>query len=473
MTVTLAHDVGGPTLPFPLPFALIGTVWVLMLTFVALAVAWKRPRFDPATPGRPLPEWVTSVVDSPAIRWAAMAFGVLFAVWVGVAAVFGPQDGLNPLRGVVFVLLWMGLVPVSLAVGPVWRAISPTRTVARLIDVARAATDRGRPRRLDYPVALGYWPAALALFTFVWLQLASPNLGTLPATKAWLLMYLVAMLVGAGVYGQLWFARADPFEVYSVVASRLSPFQRDPATGRISIGHPLDHLPSMPVRPGTLAVLAVLLGALVFDSFSALESVDNLVYDLAEPFPLDVQPVIGSLVRTAGLVLFIAVVALVFWAAARIGGGDGAQRRRLPGQLAHVLIPVIVAVAIAHTFVYLIEQGQQTIVFLADPLDRGWTLLGRNHADVNRWLSQHPDVVAPIQLACVVLGHVVAVVAAHDRVLRLVPKHRRSTAGLGLRVRSGVPDVRSLASPAASESYLRMSTTAYPSWSPVVTVSVL
>ena len=69
--------------------------------------------------------------------------------------------------------------------------------------------------------------------------------------------------------GTRWSARADPFEVYGVVASRLSPLRRN-RDGRIAIGNPFDHLPSMPVRPGTVAVLSVLLGSTAFDSFSAM-----------------------------------------------------------------------------------------------------------------------------------------------------------------------------------------------------------
>jgi hypothetical protein len=42
------------------------------------------------------------------------------------------------------------------------------------------------------------------------------------------------------------------------VASRLSALRRN-RDGRIAIGNPFDHLPSLPVRPGTVAVLAVLL----------------------------------------------------------------------------------------------------------------------------------------------------------------------------------------------------------------------
>jgi hypothetical protein len=43
---------------------------------------------------------------------------LLFAVWVATTTLFDPQDARNPLPGVFYVLLWVGLVALSLAVGP-------------------------------------------------------------------------------------------------------------------------------------------------------------------------------------------------------------------------------------------------------------------------------------------------------------------------------------------------------------------
>lgn len=142
-------------------------------------------------------------------------------------------------------LLWVGLVAASLAFGPLWRVISPMRTVYRLL-----GTPRWHSTSRAYPDRWGYRPAAVGLFAFVWLELASPNPGSLLAIKIWLLVYAVAMLGGAVIYGQRWFARADPFEVYSVAVSRLSPLGRNLDTRRIVVGNPLDNLASMPVRPG-------------------------------------------------------------------------------------------------------------------------------------------------------------------------------------------------------------------------------
>lgn len=430
----LAHGVGAPSdLPVPMAFVLIGATSALTFTFVLLAFGWRKPRFDPAKPGRVLPAWVTRTVDAPVLRWAAALSALLFTAWVTVATEVGPQDALNPLRGVFYVLLWVGLVAVSLAIGPVWRVISPARTICRLIDVVRQAIKGGTARTLGYPARWGYWPAAFGLFAFVWLELASPNYGTLTAIKVWVLVYVAVMMGGALLYGQRWFARADPFEVYSVVVSRLSPFRRNADTRLIAVGNPLDHLPSMPVRPGLLAVLAVLLGSTAFDSFSAMPPVENFVYDYEASIPLVSALVGGTLLRTAGLLFFIVVVAVTFWVAARAAGGiDRQQRRQLPGQMAHSLIPLVVGYVFAHYLSYLVERGQETLILIADPLDRGWQLFGLEAWDANYWLSLHPAVLSTIQVSCVIAGHIVAVVAAHDKALRVLPAGHQLTGQLAL-----------------------------------------
>lgn len=417
----LAHGLGGSSdLPIPYTYALIGAAWALTFTFAVVALAWRRPRFDPDKPGRPLPQWVTTAVDAPVTRWAVAAAGLLFAAWVAMAALFGKPEG-NPLPGVFYVLMWVGLVAASLAIGPVWRAISPVRTVYRLFRKARVPSGRG------YPERLGYWPAAFGLFAFVWLELASPDPGSVGAIKLWLWVYIVVTLTGALVCGDRWFGRADPFEVYSVVASRFSPLRRNAAGGRIEIGNPFDHLPSLPVRPGTVTVLAVLLGSTAFDSFSAMPGWRNVVDRQTD------SAAIATLMRTAGLLVFIAVVVVTFWFAARATGGvDKNTRNRLPGLMAHSLIPIVLGYVFAHYLSYLIERGQQAVIDLADPLGRGWNLFGLGNAEVNYVLSLHPSVLATIKVCCVVGGHVAGVIAAHDRALRILPSGYQLTGQLAM-----------------------------------------
>jgi len=421
-TAVLAHGVGGSTdLPIPLAYALIGGVWALIVTFAVVAVAWRTPRFDPAKPGRALPKWVTDAVDSAVIRAILAAVALAATVWVAVAAIWGPQGSDNALPGAFYVLLWVGLVAVSVVLGPIWRVISPVRTIGRLLQRGRGDRVGGDTRR-RYPAGLGYWPAALGLFAFVWLELASPDPGSLTAIKIWILCYAVAMFVGAAVFGPRWFARADPFEVYSVTVSRLAPLRRTPATGRIVVGNPLDHLPTMAVRPGTVAVMAVLLGSTAFDSFSQSKGFRSFVDRNGAAVPLVGESAGASALRTFGLLFFVAVVGVTFSAAARATAGvTREQRRELPGRLAHCLIPIVVGYIFAHYLSYLVERGQETLVRLADPLGRGWHLLGLDAGDVVYLLSMNPTLLWTIKVACVVVGHVVAVIAAHDQAVRLLP----------------------------------------------------
>src|SRR5690606_36726798 len=157
--------------------------------------------------------------------------------------------------------------------------LSPVRTVHRLL---------GRwSLRDSYPAALGYWPAVAGLFAFVWLELASPDPGSLAAIRIWLLIYLAITLAGALWFSDRWFSRGDPFE----------------------------HLPSLPVRPGTVTLLAVLLGSTAYDSFSAMPRWRDFVDEHAG------STVSATVIRTAGLLVFVGVVAGTFWLAARATGG--------------------------------------------------------------------------------------------------------------------------------------------------------
>ncbi|MGU3503171.1 hypothetical protein [Mycobacterium sp. C31M] len=405
MTATLlAHGLGGSTdLPIPFSYAVVGAAWTLTFTFALVALAWRTPRFDADSPGRPLPAWVTRCLDARATRWVAAAAGVAFTIWVAAAAVLGPQDSSNALPGVFYVLLWVGLVAVSVLFGPVWRAVSPIRAVVRT-------------KQNSYPQRLGYWPAAAGLFAFVWLELASPDPGSLTAVKIWLLTYLAVTVAGAWVCGPRWCARADPFEVYSMVASRCAPWQRNP-DGRIAIGNPFNRLLSLPVRPGTVAVLAILLGSTAFDSFSAIPGWRGFVDEHAETVWA------ASVLKTVGLLVFVTAVGVTFsLAAAATGGVDRRRRRELPGLMAHSLIPIVIGYVFAHYLTYLVEKGQQTV----------HALLWLDHAQVYYLLSSHPSLLASIKVGFVLAGHVAGVVAAHDRALRVLPKGHQMTGQLAM-----------------------------------------
>lgn len=62
--------------------------------------------------------------------------------------------------------------------------------------------------------------------------------------------------------------------------------------------------------------------------------------------------------------------------------------------MTHSLIPIVLGYVFAHYLTYLVERGQETIIRLADPLDRGWNVLWLSQAEVSYALTMHPGVLA-------------------------------------------------------------------------------
>jgi hypothetical protein len=418
-----AHGLGGAKdLPIPSELAIAGAVAALVISFTVLAVAWREPRYDAATSGRPAPEWLDRFVSSTALAVAARVLGMAFFLYVGAAAVFGQDTLINPFLGTFYVLLWVGLVPASLLLGPVFRAISPARTISMLF--ARVSGVPEGEGLYAYPARLGYWPAAAGLFAFVWLELVYPSSTDVGPVRLWCAAYLGIMFVGSALFGTTFLARADPFEVYSSLVAKLSIWGR--RDGRLVLRSPLANLDTVVARPGLVAVVAVLFGSTAFDSFRESTAWLGVVQEMSLPRVLP---------DTLALVAFSGGVALVLTVATMATGvSSGTPRRTLPDLFAHSVVPIIVGYIVAHYLTYFVEYGQQTVIQLSDPFSRGDDYLGTADLQVNYWLSTHPTFLAVSKVVAVALGHVVGVVAAHDRAIKLLPRRHQLTGQLPLLV---------------------------------------
>lgn len=424
MSLVFAHGVGGAQdLPIPAEFAIAGASAALAVSFIVLALAWRHPRFDPETSGRPAPAWLASLVDSAAFAWTLRLAGLAFFLYVVWAAIFGPDLLINPTFGVVYVLLWVGLVPASLLFGPFFRAVSPVRTLNLLFSKLMGSDpDRGLH---ELPRWVGYWPAALGLLAFVWLELVYPDSTYLTPVRVWFAVYIAVLLVGSALFGSRWFERADPFEAYSTLVGHLSVFGRR-EDGTLVLRSPLANLDAVTPAPGLVAVVAVLFGSTAFDSFGD----SNVWLRFTQSTELNV-----TLVNTLMLLLFSAVVWLSFVVATAAAiPREGVRRADLPALFAHSIVPIIVGYMVAHYLTYFVESGQQTLVQLSDPMGTGANLLGTAGWEINYWLSSHPTFLAVTKVLAVVTGHVLGVVAAHDRAVKLLPKRNQLTGQLPLLV---------------------------------------
>lgn len=438
------HGLGGAKdLPIPAPLAIAGGTAALIVSFCVLVLAWRRPRYaDPGSgprAGRAVPAGLARVIDSEGYRWALRGVGLAITGWFLWALLAGPDLVVNPVFGTFYVLLWVGLVPASLLFGRIFRALSPVRTVNLLF--ARATGGDPAKGLMPYPERLGHWPAAAALFAFVWLELVYPESAYLGPVRIWLAVYVAVLLVGSAVYGDRWLERADPFEAYSDMLAKLSPWGRRP-DGTLVWRSPLANLATLTPTPGLVAMVAVLFGSTAFDSYKDTVTWVKFVPDVREfmddTFSWSVGP---ELVNTVALLVFCLIVGVSFTIAtmttgvdAESGEGPATSRRVLPSMFAHSVVPIIVGYMTAHYLSYLVEQGQLTLIQLSDPMVEGRNLLGTADWSVSYWLSFHPTVLATIKVLAVVTGHVVGVVAAHDRALELLPKRHQVLGQLGLLV---------------------------------------
>jgi hypothetical protein len=426
--VTLAHGIGGAQdLPISPELAIAGAVAALTISFTVLALAWRNPRYDEATSGRPAPGWLSAVVDSTGFRVALRLFGVLITAYAAFAAVLGKDLLTNPFFGMFYVWWWVGLVPLSLLLGPVWKAISPVRTI-NLVFARLSGSD---PERgvFEYPERLGYWPAAAGLYAFVWLELVYPFSTELGPVRLWCAAYVAAMLLGGALFGNTFYEHADPFEAYSTLVSRMSVWGR--RAEQLVVRSPLANLATTPVAPGLVAVTSVLFGSTAFDSFKdSTRWVKFIQGDFVASHGWAV-----TTFTNLGLLTFVLVVALVFTLGTMLTGvGPDQPRRELPSQFAHSIVPIVVGYVIAHYLTYLLEVGEQTIVYISDPFSNGSNWFGTADWQVSYFFSYHPTALATLKVLAVVAGHVVAVIAAHDRAIQLLPKKHQLTGQLSLLV---------------------------------------
>ncbi len=395
----LAHGIGSqhdlPISPF---YAFAGAFAALFVSFLALGLLWSTSRFRGERSGLALPAALQRVADAPATRTTLRGLGLAAALLVLLHLLLGPDDPAhNPAPGAVYVLLWVGLVPASLLLGPVWRLLNPLRTLHRLLSRALRRPGTGHH---PLPARLGLWPAAAGLFAFTWLELVSPDPASTTTLLIALATYTTAHLLLAARYGEAWFADGDAFEAYSALLARLSPLGRRD-DGRLVLRNPFHGLDATPERPGLVATVCVLLGSTAYDGFS-----DNPTWiNTLQTSPLGRTPT-----ATLGLLGSIALVGTLYClcaAATRLVSGPH------PGPLtafAHSLVPIALGYLIAHYFSLLVVEGPRTVSMA----------LGTDNApEPSPPLG--PGGLAALQVIAVVTGHVLGVVAAHDRSVRLFP----------------------------------------------------
>ena len=424
----LAHALAArEDLPIPEWLFAWGASIVLIVSFYALSVAWRTPRFEEDR-WRPLGEGIGRLAVHPLIQALCGLIGVFLlgvAIYAGLAGTSAPDR--NFALTFIFVTCWLGFPLLGVLIGDVFRAFNPWRAVGRATGWTFRRLVGQEPVHLRYPERLGRWPAAVGVVAFVWLEViygssggVSVGLGPETVARAAIVYsaYALAMMVLFGT--EKWCERGETFAVYFGMFGRLGPLEaRD---GRLGVRRMLAGATGWGAVPGSAAVVIASIGTTAYDGASE----GPLVDPIESTFEWLVDQGIGlvasrRLAETLFLLLSIAVVALIFVAGVR--GMRTVRRARPFGELVRAfapsLIPIALAYVVAHYFsLFVFQEQAQFTYLLSDPLGEGSDLFGTASGGID-YGAIGTNAIWYVQVAALVIGHVTALVMAHDKAVAL------------------------------------------------------
>ncbi len=421
MSLILAHGIGGiRDLPVPRYIFYYGAAAILVVSFAALAFLWRRPVLAERRDGRPFPAGLQRVLLSTALRVVvgAASFALLVFLWLG--ALLGKNDsGVNLTPTFVYVYFWIGMPILVVLVGNIWPVLSPWRAAADGMAWARRKLGLPDEPAFEYPARLGRWPAAVLLLGFVTMELTYVNPSDPHALALAVAIYSTATWAGAAAFGsKAWFEYGDGFSNEFRLLGRISAFGRR-EDGQLVVRTPFSGLSITDPTPGTIALVAVMLGSTFFDGFSRTSIWQNRYYNvqidlLDRPSLADL---VGQLMNLGGLLACVAFVGVAFRLATAgtetIAGRGGLARDFIDG-----LVPIAFVYIIAHYFSLLLYQGEVGYRMLSDPWGRGWDLFGTRGFQPN-FTFLTPHTIWYVQVVALVSGHVAGLAVAHDRAVGL------------------------------------------------------
>jgi hypothetical protein len=410
---------------------------VLIVSFFALSAAWRKPQFEDEH-RRPFDERFSGALFSLPVQALCGAIGVFLlgvAIYAGLRGTEAPDR--NFALTFIFVTCWLGFPFFSAIFGDLFRPFNPWRAIGRATGGAFTAIAGQRPAHLAYPQRLGRWPAAVALLAFVWIEVVYGRTSIVSvdiqphAVAVAVLVYSVYTLAMMTLFGaEEWCERGEGFSVYFGMFGRLGIFgARD---GRLYRRRPLSAATSWARVPGSAAVVIASIAATSFDGAQ-----DGAFKDAIEKvFEWFVDRGMGL---TTGLRLTDTIFMLATFAAVGAVYMLGVRgMRTVPGApsfkelrtgFAHTLIPIALAYLVAHYFSFFVFQEQAQFGYLlSDPLGTGHSdLFGTVTNEVDYKLLS-ANAIWYVQVAALVVGHVIGLMLAHDRALVYWPDYRKATA---------------------------------------------
>jgi hypothetical protein len=367
----------------PLAVYIVGAAMAVALSFLFVLARDVRASAPVTTGPAASPRRPTRLV--------LRAIGLIGWLWIVAQGIAGGSSSGDVATLFLWVYGWVGMAMACAIIGPAWHFVDPFSTLHDLGAGALRRLGVGSWEPAAYPARLGRWPGAIGFVGFVWLELAMRGGG--PSVLFIVLIgYTAFTLAMMAQFGRdTWRSNGETFTVWFRLLGRLAAFALVDETGRIRRRSFASGL----LEPGwtipDVALVGLGIGSILFDGLSQ-----------TQPF-FDLFGAPGTGGTTVLLAIFLGAIVCAALLVTRAVG--------VPATGAG-LLPIAVGYLIAHYLTYLLIDGQNILVALSDPFNRGWDLFGTAfHQADGSWLP--PGLVWTIQLSAVVGGHMLGAWAGH------------------------------------------------------------
>ncbi|WP_256299104.1 hypothetical protein [Haloarchaeobius salinus] len=336
-------------------------------------------------------------------RYLAPLVGVVglgAVLWAGVT----PPD--EPLRDLGVLLVWVGwwagFTMTTYLVGNTWPALNPFRAVVSAVHALLG----GSPR--EYPERLGSWPAVVGLLALVFTEVVLPladDPGLLATAVAG---YGVATTLAGLVFGESWFERGDPVSRTFAAFGAVAPLTRTDDGVRLRLpGMGLTDTSVVRDRSDVVFVVT-LLWVTTYDGLVTTPLWSDLARTVVG---WGVPPLLTYLLAyLLGFGLFVGAYRL----AARLARGTGETfltSDALGRRFAAPLLAIAAGYHLAHYLSYFLVLSLPLSQVLANPAA----------PPVNPQRFVLPTFVGGLELAFVLLGHLLAIWVAHSTAYDVFP----------------------------------------------------
>ncbi|WP_247001552.1 hypothetical protein [Halosolutus gelatinilyticus] len=329
--------------------------------------------------------------------------GVLGLAFVLVVAAANPD--VPGFASAAVLLVFVGgralLTMIAYTVGNPWPALNPWRRIADLLPHGLVAD--------EYPSRLGCWPAVAVLLGLIWLEVIAP-LSSSPAALGLAVVAYSAYAIGGAVAfsPDSWFERADPISTWFRMYGAVAPIQR--TDDGLAIRFPGARLSDDDVLTDVSAIAFVLV----------------LVWELTFSGFIVTAPGVATIRFLVGLglpseIVYLGLLLVGFWLFWRVYWLAAAKTREQADTyistryLAIRFAPALLAIAagyhVAHYAGFTITLWPSLLETVAAPLSPPEN---PTQYALTSWFGY-------VEIASILLGHVLAVWVAHTISFELFP----------------------------------------------------